>query len=141
VSAILRLLASRCTAGAALSIRGRKIISSATSGAGCFALPFRQRRPLLSSPFPRAEPWSTIQRPGKPGSAPIAAVPNTPQVALEAGNSPHMIFGHYRDLVRARDAKNWFGITPESVETAKAARQSTGKKPSSVVALPKVVAA
>ena len=26
----------------------------------------------------------------------LAAVPNTAQVALEAGNSPQMIFGHYR---------------------------------------------
>jgi hypothetical protein len=68
-------------------------------------------------------------------------VPNTPQVALEVGNSPQMIFGHYRDMVRATDAKKWFGITPESVETAKAARQSTGEKPSNVVALPKVAAA
>jgi hypothetical protein len=48
----------------------------------------------------------------------LAAVPNTAQVALEAGNSPQMIFGHYRELVRAMDAGKWFGITPEAVEAA-----------------------
>jgi hypothetical protein len=49
---------------------------------------------------------------------------NTAQVALEAGNSPPMIFGHYRELVRAMDAEKWFGITPEAVQAAKAARES-----------------
>ena len=69
----------------------------------------------------------------------MAAVANTAQVALEAGNSPQMIFGHYRELVRAMDAEKWFGITPEAVEAAKAARESgaAGK----IVALPGVKAA
>jgi integrase len=69
----------------------------------------------------------------------LAAVPNTAQVALEAGNSPQMIFGHYRELVRAADAEKWFGITPEAVEAAKAARESgaAGK----IVPLPKVAVA
>jgi len=35
------------------------------------------------------------------------------QVALEAGNSPQMIFKHYRELVRPADAKTWFSIAPE----------------------------
>jgi hypothetical protein len=58
------------------------------------------------------------------------------QVALEAGNSPQMIFRHYRELVRPADAEKWFGITLEAVEAAKAARESgaAGK----IVALPKV---
>jgi integrase len=69
----------------------------------------------------------------------LAAVPNTAQVALEAGNSPQMIFGHYRELVRAMDAEKWFGITPEAVEAAKVARESgaAGK----IVPLPKVAMA
>ena len=76
------------------------------------------------------------------GSGPatrLATVPNTAQVALEAGNSPQMIFGHYRELVRAMDAEKWFEITPASVEAAKAARESgaAGK----IVALPKMAAA
>ena len=55
----------------------------------------------------------------------LAAVPNTAQVALEAGNSPQMIFGHYRELVRGMDAEKWFSITPEAVDVAKAAWQAT----------------
>jgi hypothetical protein len=60
-------------------------------------------------------------------------------MALEAGNSPQMVFGHYRELVRAMDAEKWFGITPASVEAAKAARESgaAGK----IVKLPGVKAA
>ena len=33
-------------------------------------------------------------------------------MALEAGNSPAMIFQHYRELVRPADAKRWFGLMP-----------------------------
>jgi hypothetical protein len=53
-------------------------------------------------------------------------VPNTAQVALEAGNSPQMIFGHCRELVRAMDAEKWFGITPEAVEAVKKKRSEVG---------------
>ena len=45
----------------------------------------------------------------------LAQVQNTAQVALEAGNSPQMVFQHYRELVRPADAEKWFGITPDSV--------------------------
>ena len=54
----------------------------------------------------------------------MAAVPNTAQMAPRAGNSPQMIFGHYRELVRTMDAEKCFGVTPEAVEAARAARQS-----------------
>jgi len=43
----------------------------------------------------------------------VADIQNVNQVALEAGNSPQMIFRHYRELVRAADAKAWFAIRPE----------------------------
>lgn len=36
------------------------------------------------------------------------------QVALEAGNSAAIIFKHYRELVRAEEAKRWFEIEPEA---------------------------
>jgi hypothetical protein len=36
----------------------------------------------------------------------------TAQVELEAGNSPQMIFQHYLELVRPKDVKIWFSITP-----------------------------
>ncbi len=42
----------------------------------------------------------------------VATVKNVDQVALEAGNSPEMIFQHYRELVRPTAAKAWFAITP-----------------------------
>jgi hypothetical protein len=69
-------------------------------------------------------------------------VPNTAQVALEAGNSPQMIFGHYRELVRAMDAEKWFGITPEAVEAARKQRSEVGgQRPANVLDLAKAVAA
>jgi integrase len=43
----------------------------------------------------------------------VADIQNVAQVALEAGNSPQMIFKHYRELVRPADAKTWFSIAPE----------------------------
>ena len=43
----------------------------------------------------------------------VADIQNVAQVALEAGNSPGMIFGHYRELVTADDAKEWFSIKPQ----------------------------
>jgi hypothetical protein len=33
---------------------------------------------------------------------------------MEAGNSPQMIFKHYRELVRPNEAKAWFGLMPAS---------------------------
>jgi integrase len=43
----------------------------------------------------------------------LAAVQSAAQVALEAGNSPQMIFKHYRELVKPEAAKTWFAIAPE----------------------------
>ena len=45
----------------------------------------------------------------------VAMVKNVAQVALEAGNSPQMIFSNYRELVTPQDAKAWFAITPKGV--------------------------
>ena len=33
-------------------------------------------------------------------------------VALEAGNSPAIIFKHYRELIAESQARQWFGIFP-----------------------------
>ena len=44
----------------------------------------------------------------------VADIQNVNQVALEAGNSAAIIFKHYRELVRAEEAKKWFGIEPEA---------------------------
>jgi integrase len=43
----------------------------------------------------------------------LTAIKNAAEVALEAGNSPQMIFKHYRQLVTEAEAKMWFSIMPE----------------------------
>jgi integrase len=40
----------------------------------------------------------------------VAEIQNVAQVSLEAGNSPQIIFKHYRELVRPAAAKEWFAI-------------------------------
>ena len=44
----------------------------------------------------------------------LAAIKNAAQVALEAGNSPQMIFRHYRQVVTEAEAAKWFSITPDA---------------------------
>jgi len=43
----------------------------------------------------------------------LAEIHDVAKVALEAGNSPQIIFQHYRELVRPDDARKWFGILPD----------------------------
>ena len=43
----------------------------------------------------------------------VAATQDVAKVSLEAGNSPQMIFRHYRELVRPADAVKWFAIAPK----------------------------
>jgi integrase len=43
----------------------------------------------------------------------IAAIKSADQVALEAGNSPAIIFKHYRELATAEQAAEWFAILPK----------------------------
>jgi integrase len=42
----------------------------------------------------------------------LAIIKNVHQVSLEAGNSPQMVFAHYRQLVTETQAKEWFDIMP-----------------------------
>jgi integrase len=42
----------------------------------------------------------------------IAEIKDAARVALEAGNSPEIIFKHYRELVTGQEAREWFSITP-----------------------------
>ena len=44
----------------------------------------------------------------------IAKVQNAQQVALEAGNSPDIIFRHYRELATEEQAAAWFAIRPRA---------------------------
>jgi hypothetical protein len=66
---------------------------------------------------------------------------NVAQVALEAGNTPQMIFKHFRELVRPADAEKWFAVTPTAVEAVKEARQKAEEQPSNVIALQEKAAA
>ena len=53
----------------------------------------------------------------------MAILKNAAEVALEAGNSPRMIFEHYRELATEPEAKAWFDIIPdkEALKRLKAA--------------------
>jgi integrase len=42
----------------------------------------------------------------------LAILHDTARVALEAGNSPQVIFSHYRELVTPEEAKEWFDVKP-----------------------------
>jgi integrase len=59
----------------------------------------------------------------------LAVVKDVGQVSLEAGNSPGMVFKHYRQLVRESEAQEWFGIMPPTppagVTTVTATTSST----------------
>lgn len=44
----------------------------------------------------------------------LADTQNAGQLALEMGNSPEMVFKHYRELVKPDAAKAWFGMVPQS---------------------------
>ena len=58
----------------------------------------------------------------------VADIKNVDQVALEAGNSPAIIFQHYRELVAEVTAKEWFGVTPALVEAEKEELTAEGAK-------------
>lgn len=49
----------------------------------------------------------------------LAAIKTAAQVSLEAGNSPQMIFKHYRELVTEEEATEWFGIAPKAKSQGK----------------------
>ena len=69
----------------------------------------------------------------------VADVKNVAEVALEAGNSPDIIFQHYRELVTGERSKEWFGITPDAVGALK--KQQEVERAAKVSELPKLVAA
>ena len=55
-------------------------------------------------------------------------------MALEAGNSPQMIFQRYRELVTEKGAKSWFAITPESTKELR--EQAEKERQAKIVAFP-----
>lgn len=42
----------------------------------------------------------------------VAETQDAAKVALEAGNSPQMIFSNYREMVTPKEAKRWFSVKP-----------------------------
>ena len=52
----------------------------------------------------------------------LAARPDIAAVALEAGNSPSVIFRHYRELAVEAEALEWFGIVPAASEASNVVR-------------------
>jgi hypothetical protein len=69
----------------------------------------------------------------------VAKIKNVNEVAMEAGNSPDLIFKHYRELVTEKEADAWFGVSPEAVAALK--KNQEAEKAAKVVALAEVVAA
>lgn len=62
----------------------------------------------------------------------MAVLKNAAEVALEAGNSPRMIFEHYRELATEGEAKEWFAVQPDKgrLETLKSeAEKVSAKRP------------
>jgi integrase len=45
----------------------------------------------------------------------VAETGDAARTSLEAGNSPKMIFRHYREIVTEEDAKAWFSLMPPDV--------------------------
>jgi hypothetical protein len=66
-------------------------------------------------------------------------VKSTTQVALEAGNSPQLIFQHYRERVTEKGAKPWFAITPESTKALQ--EKAEKERQAKIVAHPALAAA
>jgi integrase len=44
----------------------------------------------------------------------LAEIQDVNRMALEAGNSPQMIFRHYRELATPEQAATWFAIVPQA---------------------------
>jgi len=50
------------------------------------------------------------------GSYRLAATQNAAQTSMEMGNSPQMVFRHYRELVKPKTAAQWWSIAPAAAE-------------------------
>ena len=77
--------------------------------------PIHQKLKLLMQPLDFKWPRNVLRH--SYFSYRIALVKSAEQVALEAGNSPAIIFKHYRELATEDQAAAWFNIRPESIKT------------------------
>jgi integrase len=71
----------------------------------------------------------------------LAQINDTARVALEAGNSPEVIFQHYRELVGPDEAATWFGIMPEGYIAPKPVTPTANAEPAATKALAPALAA
>jgi integrase len=69
----------------------------------------------------------------------VAKNKNVNEVAMEAGNSPDMIFKHYRELVTEKEAEAWFAVTPDAVKAFR--EKEEREKKEKITVLPVTVAA
>lgn len=53
----------------------------------------------------------------------VAQTGNVAETALEAGNSPRIIFRHYRELFTKAEGEAWFSLTPRAKATRKQSRR------------------
>lgn len=60
----------------------------------------------------------------------VATQKNAGEVALEAGNSPRMIFEHYRELVTVVQGEQWFGVLPSKARLAQIKKYLAEQMPS-----------
>jgi integrase len=58
----------------------------------------------------------------------LAEIQDVNRVALEAGNSPQMIFRHYRELATPEQARTWFAIVPQAASNVVPIRLGSGKR-------------
>jgi integrase len=58
----------------------------------------------------------------------LAEIQDVNRVALEAGNSPQMIFRHYRELATPEQARTWFAIAPQAAHNVVPIRLGSGKR-------------
>src|SRR5262249_49404539 len=58
----------------------------------------------------------------------LAEIQDVNRVALEAGNSPQMIFRHYRELVTPEQAATWFAIAPQAAPNVVPITVASGKR-------------
>ena len=58
----------------------------------------------------------------------LAEIQDVNRVALEAGNSPQMIFRHYRELATPEQGRTWFAIAPETAANVVPIRVTRAKR-------------
>ncbi len=74
--------------------------------------PDNHRRGITRCSKQAGVPWKSNALRHSFGSYRIAEVQDAAKVSLEMGNSPAMLFKHYRELVTPEQARAWFGIMP-----------------------------